>query len=199
MNRNSPRPPTNSDLVPLSGIPSSAASRQGTTWAALRILLALAVTGASVPARAVDGCLVLLCLAAPNWSAIPQCVAPVRQLFRDLARGRPFPTCAMAGGGNSARNAWASAPTFCPPQYTRLVETDMSSTYVCDYLGAITVDINGSLFSRTWWNFGGETVTEFAPYAKTTLGNWDTRFDDDHARWLASLPPPAPTEPTGGQ
>ncbi|RZA15171.1 MAG: hypothetical protein EOP02_25220, partial [Proteobacteria bacterium] len=35
-----------------------------------------------------DGCVVLLCLAAPSWRAIPQCVPPIRQLFRDLARGR---------------------------------------------------------------------------------------------------------------
>lgn len=172
-------------------------SRRGTSRMALHLLLALAVAGTSVPARAVDGCLVLLCLAAPSWNSIPQCVAPVRQLFRDLARGKPFPTCAMSGG-NSARNTWASAPAFCPPQYTRPVETESSSTHVCDYVGAITVDINGSLFSRTWWNFGGETVTEFTPYAKSTLGSWDTRFDDDLARWLPIQPPP-PTGQTGGQ
>ena len=40
---------------------------------------------------------------------------------------------------------------------------------------------------------GGETVTEFTPAAKTQLGTWDSKFDDDYAIWLASLPPPAPT------
>lgn len=75
---------------------------------------------ASAPARAVEGCLVLLCFAAPNWRAIPQCVPPIRQVLLDLARGRAFPTCGMAGAGNSAAHAWASAPGNCPPQYTRV-------------------------------------------------------------------------------
>jgi hypothetical protein len=38
-------------------------------------------------------------------------------------------------------------------------------------------------------------VTDFSPAAKTQLGAWDTRFDDDYAKWLASLPPPAPDTP----
>ncbi len=147
------------------------------------------------PARAVDGCLVLLCLAAPDWRAIPQCVSPVRQLFRDLARGKPFPTCSMSGAGNSANHAWSSAPSFCPPQYTRVFDGESGPIYTCDYGGCITVAINGAAFSRTWWNFGGESVTEFSPAAKTQLGAWDTRFDDDYAKWLASLPPPAPDMP----
>ena len=78
----------------------------------LAALIALVPT----PARAVDGCLVLLCLAAPSWRAIPQCVPPVQQLFRDLARGKPFPTCSMSGAGNTANHAWSNAPAFCPPQ-----------------------------------------------------------------------------------
>jgi len=55
----------------------------------------------SMPASAVDGCLVLLCLAAPSWRAIPQCVPPITDVLRDLARGRPFPTCAMGSAGNA--------------------------------------------------------------------------------------------------
>jgi hypothetical protein len=151
----------------------------------------------STPVQA-QGCLVLLCLAAPSWRAIPQCVAPVRELFRDLARGRPFPTCAMSGAGNSARNRWTNAPTFCPPQYTRVLDGDAGPIYTCDYSGCVSVTINGALFARTWWSFGGETVTEFTPSAKATLGSWDTRFDDDFARWLALQPPPAPADPNPG-
>jgi hypothetical protein len=33
---------------------------------------------------AVDGCLVLLCFAAPNWKSVPQCVPPIRKVLRDL-------------------------------------------------------------------------------------------------------------------
>lgn len=159
--------------------------------------LGLAVLAAAVPtpARAVDGCLVLLCLAAPSWRAIAQCVPPVQQLFRDLARGKPFPRCDMSGAGNNANHRWAIAPSFCPPQYTRVIDGEAAPIYQCDYTGAISVSINGAPFSRTWWSIGGDSVTEFSPAAKAQLGNWDTRFDDDYARWQASLPPPAPDTP----
>lgn len=165
------------------------------------MVASLAVAGAvaSPHARAVDGCLVLLCLAAPSWSSIAQCVPPVQQLFRDLARGRPFPSCAMAGGGNSAANTWTTAPTFCPPQYTRVFDGESGRTYTCDYTGAVSVVIDGDLFARTWWNFGGDTVTEFTDSAKATLGTWDSKFDDDYARWFAAQVPSVPPGPDGGQ
>jgi hypothetical protein len=154
------------------------------------LAIALVFIASSVvptPARAVDGCLVLLCLAAPSWRAIPQCVPPVRQLFRDLARGKPFPTCSMSGAGNTANHAWSNAPAFCPRQYTRVIDGESAPIYQCDYSGAISVSINGAPF------FGGDSVTEFSTAAKTQLGTWDTRFDDDYAKWLAALPPP-PTD-----
>jgi hypothetical protein len=154
------------------------------------------LTGYTAPARAVDGCLALLCFAAPSWRSIPQCVPPIRQVLRDLARGRPFPTCAMAGAGNSANHAWSSAPVYCPPQYTRVIDTESAPIYSCDYNGAVSVSINGAPFARTWWSMAGDTVTEFSPAAKTQLGTWDTRFDDDYAAWLAALPP-APPPNTG--
>src|SRR5678816_1358123 len=95
--------------------------RQRRSHCRIRRMGAALILGAggllSAPARAADGCLVLLCLAAPSWSSIAQCVDPVRQVLRDLARGRPFPSCAMSGAGNTARQEWASAPGFCPPQY----------------------------------------------------------------------------------
>jgi hypothetical protein len=154
--------------------------------AALASVLMLAPT----PARALDGCLVLLCLAAPSWRAIPQCVPPITQLFRDLARGRPFPSCGMAGAGNSARHAWAHAPDFCPPQYSHFSDASGVPSWWCDYTGGITVSIDGAMFSRTWWRLDGDAVTEFSAAAKAQLGSWDTRFDDDYAAWLAALPPP---------
>lgn len=145
------------------------------------------------PAHAVDGCLVLLCFAAPSWRSIPQCVPPITQVLRDLARGKPFPTCAMAGAGNSASHAWSRAPRYCPPQYTHVHETTEGPQYSCDYIGAVSVSINGAPFARTWWRMSGDSVTEFSPAAKAQLGSWDTRFDDDHAAWLAARPPaPAP-------
>lgn len=143
--------------------------------------------------QAQRGCIELLCLAAPSWREIPMCVPPIRQLLHDLARGRPFPICAMSGPGNNAQHQWAMAPGNCPPQYTRLLEGDGSPTYVCDYTGEVSVTIDGALWARTWWSFGGDTVTEFLPPAKARLGTWDTRFDDEYAAWLAvQSPPPSP-------
>jgi hypothetical protein len=146
----------------------------------------------ALDAHAVDGCLVLLCLAAPSWRSIPQCVPPIRQLLHDLARGRPFPTCAMSGPGTSARLQIAHAPSHCPPQYTREVPGANAPTYRCDFAATIAVDVSGASWSRTWWNSAGDSVTEFLPAAKAQLGAWNSRFDDDYAAWQASLPPPPP-------
>ena len=117
---------------------------------------------------------------------------PIREVLRDLARGKGFPTCSMSGPGNSANHKAARAPEFCPPQYTRRFDDETGPLFTCDYSGAVTVTVNGDVFSRTWWNRAGDSVTEFSEQAKTQLGTWDTRFDDDFAAWLAIQPPPAP-------
>jgi hypothetical protein len=139
---------------------------------------------------------VLLCLAAPDWQGIPACVPPIQQVLQDLARGQSFPSCAMAGAGNSARQDWASGSTDCPPQYIRFEDTESGQRPVCGYQGVITVAINGLPFTRIWWNLSGDTVTEFSAAAKAQLGQWNTRFDADYAAWLAqqSQPGPAPVE-----
>jgi hypothetical protein len=155
------------------------------------VLAPLALTALSLlstPARAADGCLVLLCLAAPSWSSIAQCVDPVRQVLRDLARGRPFPSCPMSGAGNTARQDWASPPDFCPPQYTVTMEQESRPIQYCTYMGAVSVTINGALWTRTWWTLG-DSVTEYTDAAKASLGTWDTRFDDELAAWVAAHPP----------
>jgi hypothetical protein len=157
-----------------------------------RATLATGLLGAAFSSNAVDGCLVLLCLAAPSWSSIPQCVPPVRSVLDDLAHGRPFPTCNMAGAGNTASNNWSSAPYFCPAQYTTSFDGNDGTRYECRYLGAISVMVNEAIWTRTWWNFSGETVTEYAPAAKAALGSFDTRYDDDYAAWLATPAPPTP-------
>jgi len=180
-------------------VPISARRSRGRWAAAAGVTLACAFAlFASRPAAAVDGCLVLLCFAAPNWRGIPQCVPPITQVLHDLARGKPFPTCAMAGAGNSATHAWASAPGYCTAQYTRVFEGESGPLYACDYTGAVSVSIDGNLFSRIWWRLSGDSVTEFSSTAKARMGTWDTRFDDDYARWLASQPVSTPTPETGG-
>src|SRR5450631_1512720 len=105
--------------------------------AVLAVVVALTLSAAAPAARAVDGCVVLLCLAG-NWSQIPQCVPPVQQLFTDMALGGSFPSCALAsapsipatapvlssaaGGVASQTNAIAASSTAltranCPAQF----------------------------------------------------------------------------------
>jgi len=153
-------------------------------------IAAAVVLTAAMPVQAADGCPVLLCLAAPSWRAIPECVPPIQQLFRDLARSRAFPTCAMAGAGNSASHAWASAPGRCPPQYSGVYDGPDGPRHSCDYSGAIAISVDGAGFATTWWSTSGNTVTAFSAAAKALLGTWDTRFDDDYTAWLISQPAP---------
>ena len=165
-------------------VPTNPKHRRPTHLCAAIIASGLVTVSGS--ARAVDGCAVLLCLAAPSWRAIPQCVPPISQLFRDLARGRAFPSCAMAGAGNSSAHQWASAPRTCPPQYTHVFDAESGPVYRCNFNGAVSVNIESTLWSRTWWDMAGNTVTEYSPAAKARLGTWDTRFDDDYAAWARS-------------
>lgn len=170
------------------------AGRLAKTLAASGItsMLAALLAFFSPSAHAVDGCLVLLCLAAPDWRAVPACVTPIQKLFRDLMLGRGFPTCGMgsAGGlsgtGSQANHVWASVPDNCPPQYTRAVQLIDTTNYSCDYSGAVSVFIDQQLFTRTWWRTGGDSVTEYSPAAKAQLGSWDPRFDADYATWQAA-------------
>lgn len=150
------------------------------------------------PAFAVDGCKVLLCLAGP-WRSIPQCVPEVRALFRDLARGRPFPSCAFASGASTAvgtppertqaGNEWASADA-CPQQYLRFADQDGTPIPVCRWTGAISVVVDGQPWSRTWWSLdGADAVTEYAATAKARLGAYvDPTFDNELRRFLETHP-----------
>jgi hypothetical protein len=162
--------------------------RQSTLIAPLVISALAGITGS---AHAVDGCLVLLCFAAPSWSSIQQCVPPVQQVLHDLARGKPFPTCNMAGAGNNASHQWSSAPTYCPPQYVGTTESDSGiAAYWCSYDGAISVTIDGTPWLTTWWSMGNGSVTDYGPAAKAKFGTWDTKFEDDYAVWVAAHPVP---------
>ena len=167
-----------------------------------RILIAavaLASAFATVPARAVDGCKVLLCLAGP-WQSISQCVAPVEQLFSDLWNGRPFPSCNMAsapgtttassslGGGSSAGNTmiggWSTAPDpGCPPQY---VIQPMRRFYTCRYIGVIRVTVNGAPWSSTYWSQTGASVTNFSAAAQAQDMTQDPRWLADLAAYQAA-------------
>lgn len=74
------------------------------------LLAAVIVTAAAVPVHASDyGCKVLLCLSNPASNGGPkgvaECIPPINQLFRDLSKGRPFPSCDLADGNDGSNYA----------------------------------------------------------------------------------------------
>jgi hypothetical protein len=150
------------------------------------------VLAAPAPARAADGCTVLLCLAG-NWRAINQCIPPVRDMLRDMLRGRVFPTCGFAsapsGGGSSAgaSNRYITDLSQCPgPWQTPVYDNDRAIVgYTCTLTGVIDVNIDGQLWSRTYWDTTGDAITEYTPTARARLSQsqYDPTFDEAVAAW----------------
>lgn len=76
-----------------------AAQRLVSTVSSRFLIGLVAVAGLAwmpLPARAIDGCLLVLYQGAPDWRVIPECVPPMLKALDDLARGIPFPPCASA-------------------------------------------------------------------------------------------------------
>lgn len=89
---------------------------------------------AATPASAADmwGCEVLLCLSNPAGpTAVAECKPPIHRLWRHLARGRSFPTCAMASTpetGNSYARLGNDHFEVCP-KGTTMVESGRAPSY----------------------------------------------------------------------
>jgi hypothetical protein len=149
---------------------------------------AAALIGGATPAWAADGCKVLLCLAGP-WQSIAACISEVEQLFQDLWKGEPFPSCGFASGTPyaqdlpsgrtpahaSAANTWLAqwapaADPNCPRQYVTTFPAKGRTMYACEYVGMITVQIDGAPWSRTYWSTTGGSVTELAADAPLFAG-----------------------------
>ncbi|MGV7193565.1 hypothetical protein [Xanthomonas axonopodis] len=78
------------------------------------------------------GCEVLLCLANPGSpTEFAECVAPIEKLWKELAKGRSFPKCAMGGGENG--------------------------NYANQRGNFIDVYVDGKLYKTINWRTGGET------------------------------------------
>lgn len=140
---------------------------------------------AAPSAQAADGCKFLLCIAGP-WQSISECRPTVYEVFRDLAKGRGFPGCAMSGEGNSAGNAWATEAT-CPIMY-RQYNAESGSYESCLYPGRISVFISGRPWSTVYWNFSGNTSTQWTDAALASLNQpggapVDQTFQNDVASW----------------
>ena len=141
---------------------------------------------ASLPARADWACEVILCLANPQGpTAVSACVPPIKKLWSELVKGHGFPFCDMktsGASGNGASYQWASGD-YCPPQYTYWGGPE-GSTLLCQMQGAVSINLNGKLYNRTWWS-GNATVTEnLSPEASRELGA-STQFQQDYADWKA--------------
>lgn len=147
-------------------------------------VVGLSSLAAPLAAHADDwGCTVILCLADPRGPTTePQCRPPIERLWRELARGRGFPTCDMGAGSTSnAQHQWASADN-CPPQY--LQYESESGQARCGFSGAVTVNISGQPYTRVWWS-AGDSVTENMSSKAAQSPGASQRFQKDYAVWKA--------------
>lgn len=76
----------------------------------IKVFATLFLLGAAASAYASEfGCKVLLCLANPTSNGGPkgvaECEQPINQLYRDLSKGRPFPSCDMEDGNDGSSYA----------------------------------------------------------------------------------------------
>lgn len=152
-------------------------------------ILVASLAALAGPARSADGCTVLLCLAG-NWRQIGQCVPPVQQAFRDLARGRAWPTCDMGGSPYSSGTGASSRSLSvreCPGPY--LYETFYDGSFVgyeCSLQGVIEVQINSQLWSQTYWDASGTSITNYLSPAQAQLVEYDRAFEEANAAWRAT-------------
>jgi len=151
------------------------------------VATALFLSAVAPATRAVDGCLVLLCLAG-DWSAISQCVPPVEQLFRELARGGAFPSCAFAQVPSIPGMAPTSAPEsgvdaqqagsisasqirLTPANCPARLASNRAKRFSCSgYAGAVAISVGGVPWSRTFWSPSGKSLTCYSGAAKAALG-----------------------------
>jgi hypothetical protein len=135
------------------------------------LLFACAIAWPCEAALAVDGCKVLLCLSNPKGpKAVAECVTPIDELMKDLAKGKAFPKCSMsnANGGDAGTAESTSASyqpasaKFCPAEHmhTGRGNGDVSE---CKFMGAISVTIDSKPYSRIWYAEDGTTFTEYGP------------------------------------
>lgn len=56
---------------------------------------------ATTQAHSADGCKFMLCMGAVHPMGIPECVGTIKDVLKDLRKGRGLPTCKMSNGVNS--------------------------------------------------------------------------------------------------
>ncbi|RDK01134.1 hypothetical protein [Paraburkholderia lacunae] len=142
----------------------------------LIVLAAFLGTSIMAPgiARADDwDCQLILCLSNPGGpEQYGECVPPIERLWAALRHGDPFPTCDFGAGGSqgtSAVNVLASAG-HCREDLLYWGGPEQGEL-LCNARGAIDVEIDGSLYTRVWWDARGtdRTITEFYGVGSTTI------------------------------
>lgn len=89
------------------------------------ILLASLIVSASAftttAANAADGCKFVLCMGAANPTGIKECASTVREVLRDMRKGKGLPTCKLVDGRTAQVTAKA-APSNpeCPSGWKQL-------------------------------------------------------------------------------
>lgn len=84
------------------------------------LLTVIGTAAFSTGAMAADGCKFLLCMGAVNPMGIAECAPTVKEVLRDLAKGRSLPTCNLVNGadskstGNYVTHSRASHIPPCP-------------------------------------------------------------------------------------
>lgn len=82
--------------------------------------LILATSFVSNLANAADGCKFMLCMGAVNPMGIAECKPVIKEVLRDLKKGKGFPTCKMSDGqdskssGSFVTHARATYTPRCP-------------------------------------------------------------------------------------
>lgn len=90
-------------------------------WLRLLAVLSLCTFGWSSAKASDYGCKVLLCLANPAGpTAVSQCVPPITQLWNDLTRFHPFPSCDEASASGARALIGSSYFDPCPDSTTAL-------------------------------------------------------------------------------
>lgn len=62
------------------------------------LLSAIGICAFSATAQAADGCKFVLCMGAANPMGIAECAPTVREVLRDLKKGKALPTCKLSDG-----------------------------------------------------------------------------------------------------
>lgn len=133
------------------------------------------------------GCTVVLCIANPKGpTALPECVAPIKKLWRELAKGNPFPTCILSNGSASSnaseRSSVASDEYNCPVQYLNRKNT-YNAARECAYGGYVSLFQNDVEIARVWWNAAGEHVTQNLT-ADAPVTDGSKKFNFDYETWI---------------